>query len=422
MFSLIRMAPRTGPARTLRHLRGTATTTTASEDALSERELSAASSGPPRFYDSREKYLVFCTTTSEKWRVGERVIQELDKLEPRPPSINIFDAGLGDAAVLSRVLRGAHGLYPTVPICAVAKEISLEDVRQSLAKMPDRFSEHPQLVLSVTNLTYKSAPSLRPATQKGRDDLNWIEIPLKGNTAIHFERQIENKIRDLEAQEMWGVKHTAAGNPVPAKPCVLVMYREDQRFGLDQVLPQKNDTENWFSNGGYDLVIASQPFRSRASAESKVTNVLMPMMRSLKKRGRLVVVQSTGHDPAMEIVRNAWPQEEPFLTPGHVLQAEMLRHVNGDGSGLKADDFVFGDSDQFRYEMHSLPDAATDSIGTSLLLAAWNAATYVGQVEDHRSDEKVLSGEFQECVTDVLDKYGKLWFTKEAFVVSRKGE
>ena len=57
-----------------------------------------------------------------------------------------------------------------------------------------------------------------------------------------------------------------------------------------------------------------------------------------------------------------------------------------------------------------------------MVLAAWNAATYVGQVEDHRSDEKVLSGEFQECVTDVLDKYGKLWFTNEAFVVSRKGE
>merc|ERR1712226_563148 len=81
-----------------------------------------------RFFDSREKYLVFCTTTSEKWRVGERVTAELRKLKPKPPSVNIFDAGLGDAAVLCSTLRGAHGEFPTVPIVAVAKEISLEDV------------------------------------------------------------------------------------------------------------------------------------------------------------------------------------------------------------------------------------------------------------------------------------------------------
>ena len=378
---------------------------------------------PARFFDSREKYLVFCTTTSEKWRVGERVISELDELNPSPPSINIFDAGLGDAAVLTRVLRGAHGRFPSVPILAVAKEISLEDVRQSLIKLPDRFSEHPQTVLAVTNMTYKAAPGLQPLTKKGKEDLTWIEMPLKGTSAIDFERQIEEQIRILEDKQVWNVRHSADGNPLPAKPCVIVIYREDQRFTLDNVLPQASGGLGQ-SNSElvYDLSIASQPFRSRASAESKCKNVLMPLVASLKPEGRLVVVQSTGHDPGMEIVRNAWPDEEPFKTPGHILQAEMLKQIQ-DGpnkQNLKSSDFIFSDGDQFRYELHSLPDDATDSIGTSVLLAAWNAATYVAQVDTNRSDELVLNGRFQDCVNDVLQKYGRLWFTNEAFVVSKK--
>ena len=351
------------------------------------------------------------------------MIEEIERLNPTPPSINVFDAGLGDAAVLTRVLRGIHGRYPTVPILAVAKEISLEDVRQSLTKMPDRFSEHPQTVLAVTNMTYKAAPGLRANTKSGRENTNWIEMPLTGNTAIDFERQIEENIRILEDKGSWDVKHTKEGNPIPAKPSVIVMYREDHRFSLDNVLPRPT--------GGigrsnmpldYDLIIASQPFRARAPAQTKVKNVLMPMLESLKPEGRLVVVQSTGHDPGMEIVRNAWPEEQPFTTPGHVLQAELLKQM-ADGPNkkkLKSTDFVWHDGDQFRYELHSLPEEATGSIGTSVLLAAWNAATYVAQIDESRSDELVLNGKFQSCVNNVLSKYGRLWFTNEAFVVVRK--
>jgi len=46
----------------------------------------------------------------------------------------------------------------------VAKEISLEDVRLGLEKMPDRFFEHPHTVLVVTNL-FILAPS--PAFANG---------------------------------------------------------------------------------------------------------------------------------------------------------------------------------------------------------------------------------------------------------------
>jgi len=228
------------------------------------------------------------------------------------------------------------------------------------------------------------------------------------------------------------VIHSLQGNPIAETPTVLVMYREDQRFGLDGVLPRlREDPETGTRRienppKGYDLIIASQPFRSRASPESKAKNVLLPMMQNLKESGRLIVVQSTGHDPAMEIVQKAWPGEEPFKTPRHVLISKITELLEAgkvkdwDGSPMNAKHFRFEEGDQFKYELHSLPEAGTASIGTSLLLAAWNAAVYVAQIDDVRAEEAIQAGLFVEHVQEVLTKHGQLWFQNEAFVIARK--
>ena len=118
---------------------------------------------PFRFFDNREKYLLFVTTCSEKWAIGQRIGAELAALEPAPPALRVFDAGTGDGTVMASVLRQLHGHFPTVPFLVVGKEISLEDVRLTLEKLPDRFSEHPQTVVALTNLNYRDAPWLQPA-------------------------------------------------------------------------------------------------------------------------------------------------------------------------------------------------------------------------------------------------------------------
>ncbi|HTI66589.1 MAG TPA: hypothetical protein VL460_03460, partial [Caulobacteraceae bacterium] len=82
-----------------------------------------------RFYDNRQKYLMFVNTCSEKWVVAQRVALELANLHPRPPAIRLFDAGVGDGTVLTRVMRTLHHRFPWVPFYVVGKEISLEDVR-----------------------------------------------------------------------------------------------------------------------------------------------------------------------------------------------------------------------------------------------------------------------------------------------------
>ena len=80
---------------------------------------------PFRFYDNRQKYLAFVNTTNEKWKVAQRATRELELLKPKPPALRLFDAGMGDATVLSHIMRAMHSRYPIMPFFIVGKEISI---------------------------------------------------------------------------------------------------------------------------------------------------------------------------------------------------------------------------------------------------------------------------------------------------------
>src|SRR2546430_2271752 len=224
-----------------------------------------------RFYDNRQKYLLFVSTCSEKWVVAQRVGMELANIHPRPPAVRVFDAGVGDGTVLARVMRAMHQRYPTMPFHIVGKEISLEDVRLALDRMPDRFFEHPATVLVVTNLYYSEAPWLTPKSVTAATSLVWKEVALTGATSSEFEQQIIDLQPFLNEHSRASVSKTS-GNPAYAKPVVLVFYREHHKVLLDQVLPRRGA-----ARADYDLVIASQPYRARASAEFKASKVLAPL-------------------------------------------------------------------------------------------------------------------------------------------------
>src|SRR5262245_49736483 len=128
-----------------------------------------------RFFDNRQKYLLFVSTCSEKWVVASRVALELANVHPRPPALRVFDAGVGDGTVLLRVMRAMHDRFPTTPFYAVGKEISLEDVRLALQKMSDRFFEHPATVLVLTNLAYADAPWLAVKSLSAASSMVWHE-------------------------------------------------------------------------------------------------------------------------------------------------------------------------------------------------------------------------------------------------------
>src|SRR5690242_13033598 len=134
-----------------------------------------------RFYDNRQKYLMFVNTCSEKWVIASRVSAELSEIHPTPPAIRVFDAGVGDGTVLARIMRTMHRNFEWMPFYIVGKEISVEDVRLALEKMPDRFMEHPATVLVMTNMKYDEAPLLTPNEPGIGAKVVWHEVELKGN-------------------------------------------------------------------------------------------------------------------------------------------------------------------------------------------------------------------------------------------------
>ena len=367
-----------------------------------------------RFYDNRQKYLLFVNTCSEKWTVAERVGMELGHIHPKPPALRIFDAGMGDGTVLTNVMRQMHQRFPNFPFHVIGKEISLEDVRLGLEKMPDRFHEHPATVLVVTNLYYTEAPWLTPRSMEAAATLNWIEVPLSGTSSHAFHEQI----KDLQPvlTDGWQVKSSKkTGNPLYERPSVLVLYREDHKFLLDRVIPRIGQTK-----ADHDLIIASQPYRARMPAEFKVEKIIAPLSKSLAPGGRLLGIHSFGRDPGLEIIQNIWPDENPFISNRH----EILKTLKT-ALGKSHRDINFNAySDKralFQYVMHTLPTEISDAnIGTSTLFAAWNAAIYVAQIEDERLEPIIQDGSYLEATREVLSKYNGLWFNDESFVVSRK--
>ena len=355
-----------------------------------------------RFFDNRQKYLLFVNTCSEKWVVASRVGLELANVHPRPPAMRVFDAGVGDGTVLLRVMRAMHDRFPHTPFYVVGKEISLEDVRLALQKMSDRFFEHPATVLVLTNLAYADAPWLAVKSLSAASSLVWHEVPLAGNSAYRFEQQITD-LEPFLAQNWKAGVSPKTGNPVYDRPVVMVIYREDHKFLLDPIIPRPGGTV-----ANYDLVMASQPYRARASLDFKAKRVIAPLAKSLGPGGRLIAIHSHGNDPGMEIIRKVWPGDNPFLHDRHQIM-KAVKHELGHRrprpqlQRLRRQPLAV----PLRHAHAADPRSSeSSSIGTSTLFAAWNAAIYVAQVEDDRLGDVVADGRYLDATREVLREHG----------------
>lgn len=373
---------------------------------------SAAASPPFRFYDNRQKYLAFVNTCNEKSAVAHRAARELANITPTPPGVRVFDAGMGDGTVITRLMRSMHREFPTVPLLVIAKEISLEDVRLGLEKLPDRFHEHPATVFVVTNLNYAEAPTLMPRDIQQAAAFNWQELRLTGKSTDEYADQIEKLGTSLAFG--WQTRPSPkTGNPVYVRPSVLVIYREDHKFMLENVIPRPGRMIE-----GFDVILASQPWRARTPAQLKARKILAPLARNLAPGGRLITIQSCGKDPGLEIIQQVWPGEQPFKVDRHQLLAALKEEL-----GRESREYTFSnladDKAVFRYDMHTLPSEIADRIGTSTLMAAWNAAIYVAQIEDERL-AVVPDHVYREATQQVLRRHGGLWFNDETFVVARR--
>ena len=123
----------------------------------------------------------------------------------------------------------------------------------------------------------------------------------------------------------------------------------------------------------------------------------------------MIAIHSYGHDPGLEVIQKVWPGENPFTTDRHALLRATKAELGNAGRDLNFGAYADARS-LFLYDMHTLPSEISETIGTSTLFAAWNAAVYVAQVEDQRLSEVISSGAYLEATRDVLRIHCGLWF------------
>jgi hypothetical protein len=138
----------------------------------------------------------------------------------------------------------------------VGKEISLK-TSGSLRKCRLLF-EHPATVLVFTNLAYADAPGFT-STALGCVEPGLARSPAGGRLGLSVEQQITEPVPFLS--QNW-----KAGEPQDRQPrlrttWVHVLYRRS--YPLDLIIRARRTMAN------YDLVIASQPYRARASLTLK---------------------------------------------------------------------------------------------------------------------------------------------------------
>lgn len=368
-----------------------------------------------RFYDNRQKYLMFVNTTTEKQLIADRAVTEICRTQPSPPAIRLLDGGAGDGAALARMLRGLHRRHPWVPFYVVAKEISMENIRLTLEKMPDRLREHSATVLVLTNLKYRELATLHPENAVDAGRMVWKEVALEGMSAGQFEEQIS----ELEPflAEHWQTRIApSTGNPLYKTPCVLILYRKDHAFMLNPLVPRRGHAE-----ANFDFVLLSQPYRASAPLSFKTGRIVTPLVRALRSNGKLMGVQSHGNDPGMEIIREIWPDEKPFQTDRHAIMNAVTADL-----GPAAADYEFHRTDDnealFRYDVRTLPSEISSEVpmGSSTLFGAWNAASYVAQIEDSRLASALSNDAYLEATRKILQRHRGLWFNDEIFMISRR--
>jgi len=257
-----------------------------------------------RFFDDRLKYLSFIQNTSEKRAISMQLAPHIASMPKNRTFLRILDAGTGDGTVKSNVIKTFHKYHPYTSLLITGKEISYEDLKNTLEKMPDRFVEHPNLLVTMTNVKFAELGHIENNNKIKNKKVKTYTLILKEDNSYDFHHQI-NKLNNF-IKKYWGIEIDNKSRTSYAHPCIIRIYREDHKRYLEPFL------DNDYENNNYDLIIASQAYRAASLVEVKVNNVIAPLMRLLNKSGRLLVTHSCGGDSVEKIIKIAWKDKDPF--------------------------------------------------------------------------------------------------------------
>jgi hypothetical protein len=324
-----------------------------------------------RFYDSRLSYLSFVQNTNEKKIISKKIYPYIEKL-PKKKVTRFLDAGIGDGTITSNIIKKFHDVHPNSLLLITGKEISFEDVFNSLIKFPDRFVEHPKLAITLTNMKFAELGLLSP-TNKNLPIIK-KNIVLKGKNAYEFEQQLEKL--DNFINKNWGFDIDDNGRTAYVRPCLINIYREDCKELIEKNIPRTH------MKNEYDVILASQAYRSRSLTKSKISNVIRPLACALKKNGILIITHSAGNDSVTFILNNGFVKADLFPDDGR----SIIKFINQNKS-LNGNTYQFSRPKNYSYSFRKIPSEIVNQMSSSSLDSKISNLFYIGQLSN---DEKNL--------------------------------
>ena len=327
--------------------------------------------GKKRFFDDRLKYLSFIQNTSEKKAISSKIYPYLANMSQNKSYLRILDAGTGDGTIKSNVIKAFHRYHPYTSLLITGKEISYEDLKNTLEKMPDRFVEHPNLLITMTNVKFSELGLIENSSKIKNKKVKEYSLVLKSDNSYDFNSQITGNSLGNFIKKNWGIEIDKNDRTSYSNPCLIKIYREDHERHLKQFL--KNDYEN----NNYDLIIASQAYRAASSVKTKVNNVIGPLMRLLNKSGELLITHSLGGDNIQKILKLAFKDKEAFPNSGKEIIEYLKSNPIGENSIFK---YITPKSYLFNFK--KAPDQTVSELFGHNVDAKWANILYVGQIPE----------------------------------------
>ena len=364
--------------------------------------------GKKRFFDDRLKYLSFIQNTGEKKSISEKIYPFISKLSQNKSYLRILDAGTGDGTIITNVIKSFHRYHPYTSLIITGKEISYEDLKNTLEKMPDRFVEHPNLLVTMTNVKFSELGLIESATKINNKKVREFNLILKSDNSFDFNSEITgNKLGNF-IKKYWGIEIDDKGRTSYSNPCIIRIYREDNSRHLRQFL------NNNYVNNNYDLIIASQAYRAASSIKVKVNNVIGPLMRLLNKSGKLLVTHSYGGKNIQKVLKTAFKDKEAFPNNAKNIIDYLKRNPTGENNL-----YNYSNPVSYSFKFKKAPDQTVTELFGHNTDAKWENILYVGQIPEKDIHHLEKNTRLYNKVMNVIEKSGDIEFKNELFTITK---
>ena len=274
--------------------------------------------------------------------------------------------------------------------------------------MPDRFVEHPNLLITMTNVKFSELGLIESSKKIKDKKVKEFNLVLKSNNSFDFNSQMTSRLLSNFIKKNWGIEIDNKNKTSYSNPCIIRVFREDNKKQLEKFL------KNNYKNNNYDLIVASQAYRAAASVEVKVKNVIAPLMRLLNKSGKLLVTHTCGGDFIQKVLKLAFKEKEAFPNTAK----DIIEYLRNNPIG-ENNIYNFSKPINYYFKFKRTPDQTVTELFGHNVDSKWANILYVGQIPEKEILilEKNLT--LMNRVKKTIDDCDQIQFKNELFSITK---